>query len=263
MVTRMNGEPHHWSPDVLDGTRFGPLEYVAETGSTNADLMARAAEGEPPGVVLVADHQVAGRGRLDRAWETPPGTNLMMSMLVGPVADPGHLVLLTPALAVAVVDVLAGNGVEAGVKWPNDVLLAGPASGKLAGILAEAVDAETAVVGIGCNVGWPKRGAPAPPGATSLAAAGVVIDRWALLVEIVRTFDRRLTDLEAGDGPAGLRQAVLDVSLTVGRDVRVARPDGDLIGTAVDVQASGALVVEAADGIHAVMAGDVVQLRDA
>ncbi len=134
-----------------DGTRFGPVEHVAETGSTNADLVAGAsgggrggggapAGGMPDGSVLVADHQTAGRGRLDRRWDAPPAANLLFSVLLRPTWDPDRHPLVTTTLAVATVDALDTHGVQAAVKWPNDVLLVGgTAPGKVAGILAELV----------------------------------------------------------------------------------------------------------------------------
>ena len=125
------------------GTRFGPVRHVAETGSTNADLAAGAAVASggsvvmPDGSVLVADHQTAGRGRLDRRGAAPPAANLPFSVLLRPTWDPDRHPLVTTTLAVATVDALGTRGVRAAVKWPNDVLLVGgTAPGKVAGLLA-------------------------------------------------------------------------------------------------------------------------------
>ncbi|MCP4919923.1 MAG: hypothetical protein GY913_23720, partial [Proteobacteria bacterium] len=105
------------------------IEMVAETGSTNADLVARAAAGEQDGLVLRTDHQTAGRGRLDRRWDAPPGTNLLFSVLLRPDWPVERFTLVTSGLAVSLVDALGSLfetqavDVEAMVKWPNDVLL--------------------------------------------------------------------------------------------------------------------------------------------
>jgi len=277
------------------GTRFGPVRHVAETGSTNADLVAGAAVASggsvvmPDGSVLVADHQTAGRGRLDRRWDAPPAANLLFSVLLRPTWDPDRHPLVTTTLAVATVDALGTHGVRAAVKWPNDVLLVGgTASGKVAGILAELVAGGPAgggglipagsgglpdetsgagsvaiVVGMGVNVGWPALSDDAPPGATSLAAAGHRVDRAELLESVLVRFEARLTDLEAPDGPERLRRAHLERSATVGGEVRVDMPDGPITGTAVDLALDGSLLVDSGDGPVAFRAGDVVHLRPA
>ena len=277
-----------------DGTRFGPVLYVAETGSTNADLVAGAAVASggsvvmPDGSVLVADHQTAGRGRLDRRWDAPPAANLLFSVLLRPTWDPDRHPLVTTTLAVATVDALGTHGLRAAVKWPNDVLLVGgTAPGKVAGILAELMTGGPAggggpsvggsgigsggtfgagsvaiVVGMGVNAGWPALSDDAPPGATSLAA-GHRVDRAELLESILARFEARLTDLEAPDGLERLRRAHLKRSVTVGGEVRVDMPDGPITGTAVDLALDGSLLVDSGDGPVAFRAGDVIHLRPA
>jgi BirA family biotin operon repressor/biotin-[acetyl-CoA-carboxylase] ligase len=134
---------------ALRHTRFGPFEMVGTTGSTNDDLVARAAGPAGDGLVLATDHQTAGRGRLDRRWDAPEGTNLTFSTLLRPDwldeprAGPDRRGLVTSALAVSVVEVLMAMGLDA--------------AGKVAGILAELVTGErpAIVVGLGLNVGWP------------------------------------------------------------------------------------------------------------
>ena len=268
MVIRM-APVSHLPPDgrgleAPTGTRFGPVEHVPETGSTNADLAARAADA-PDGLVRVTDHQTAGRGRLDRRWDAPPGTNLLVSILVRPRWTADRHPLVTTALAVAAVDALVGLGVDAAVKWPNDVVLVGgPAPGKVAGILAElaAGPPPAVVIGLGLNVGWPLPG-DGPPGATSLAATGTSVDRGDLLSSVLAGFEARLGDLEAADGPERLRAAHWDRSATVGSVVRIEASDGPLVGTAVGLDLDGSLLVDAGDGPVAVRAGDVVHLRPA
>ena len=256
---------------------------MVETGSTNADLVSGAGVGAgdsagagdlPDGSVLVTDHQTAGRGRLDRRWDAPPGANLLFSVLLRPTWDPDRHPLATATLAVATVEALGTHGVQAAVKWPNDVLLVGgTAPGKVAGILAELVGGGPAggpaggsvaiVVGMGVNVGWPTVSVAALPGATSLAAAGHTIDRADLLRSVLTRFDARLTDLEAVDGLERLRLAHLERSATVGVEVRVDMPDGPVTGTAVGLGLDGSLLVDPGDGPVTLHAGDVVHLRPA
>ena len=292
MVTRMEPGSHHLSesPDpggdsapvstwgtALLGTRFGPFEMVAATGSTNDDLVARAAGPAGDGLVLAAEHQSAGRGRLDRRWEAPAGTNLTFSTLLRPEwltapdeGSPDRRGLVTSALAVSVAEVLETLGLDAAVKWPNDVLLVGEHPGKVGGILAELVTGErpAIIVGLGLNVGWPPpelaiSDEPVPPGATSLARAGVSAGRWRVMVDVLVAFDRQLATLDSPDGPERLRQDHLVTSATVGSRVRVEQASGDLIGEAVDLTVDGGLVVvpDGGDPVE-VHAGDVTHLRE-
>src|SRR5882724_9521826 len=127
-----------WLTGELPGIA-GPwtaIEIVRQTGSTNTDLLARAASGAAEGLVLVAEEQTAGRGRLGRPWETPPGTALALSVLLRPAGVPaarhGWLPLIAGISVAAATR--AVSGVDARLKWPNDVLIG---DGKLAGILAE------------------------------------------------------------------------------------------------------------------------------
>ena len=250
------------------GTRFASVEHVETTGSSNADLMARARRADD-GTVLVTDHQTAGRGRLGRRWDAPPGANLLVSVLVRPDWPPENHPLVTPALAVATVDALAGMGVPAAVKWPNDLVVeGGPAPGKMAGILAEYSGGPPAavIIGLGLNLAWPTAGDDAPPGATSLRACGHTVDRWDLLAVLLAVFDAQLVDLAAVGGPDRLREAHLGRSATVGRRVRAETATGLVEGTAVDIAADGSLLVRpdgTADNLVQVAAGDVTHLKPA
>ena len=276
MVTRMapeshaapaGGPPNGWKAR-LSGTRFTLLEHVGATGSTNSDLVARAGSADD-GTVLVTDHQTAGRGRLGRTWDAPPGTNLLVSALVRPHWSSEAHPLVTPALAVAVVDALAGMGVPTAVKWPNDLVVeGGQAPGKVAGILAEYVvgPPEAVVVGLGLNLAWPTAEDYAPPEATSLRACGHTINRWDLLAVVLAGFDTRLYDLAAAAGPERLREAHLGRSATVGRQVRAETSVGPVEGTAVDIGADGSLFIRP-DGLAAdlvsIAAGDLTHLTPA
>lgn len=245
---------------ALGGTAIGPVGWVVETGSTNADLLAAAGRGAPHGTVLVADHQTAGRGRRDRRWESAPGDALMMSVLLEPPAGVGSLPQLSTAVGVAAAEACGALGAEdVRLKWPNDLVVGeAGAHRKLAGILAQSLvapDRIVAVVGLGLNV----RGARLErlaPGAAALDELVDTPDRERLLVEILRRLDALVT-LPA----AALRQRHVALSATIGTEVQVVTDHGRLSGRAVDVTADGHLVVEGADGRHEVVVGDVVSVR--
>jgi BirA family transcriptional regulator, biotin operon repressor / biotin---[acetyl-CoA-carboxylase] ligase len=247
-------------------------EVVESTGSTNADLLARALAGEPEGAVLAAEEQRAGRGRMGRTWASPPRAALTVSVLLRPAVPParrGWLPLLAGvAVATAVTQV---TGVNTGLKWPNDLLTA---DAKLAGILAEAAGGAI-VVGIGLNVSTEPAElshllATPRPGAlpaTSLAAAGATtLDRASLLLAILEELEHWYrTWQQAGGDPdrSGLRAEYTRLSATIGRTVRAELPGGQaLSGPAVGVDSDGRLLVRVSSGAEvAVAAGDVVHLR--
>jgi BirA family biotin operon repressor/biotin-[acetyl-CoA-carboxylase] ligase len=254
---------------VRPGGLWRSVDVVPVTGSTNADLLVRAASGEPEGAVLVAEQQSAGRGRLGRAWVSPPRVALTFSVLLRPAPVPrarlGWLPLLAGvAVAAAVRDVAA---VDAQLKWPNDVL-AGP--GKLAGILAEAAG-EAVVVGIGVNVSTERAELP-PPGPGALAATSLrleraqSLDRTVLLAEILAGLERRYRAWSQVFGDterSGLRADYTALCATLGRRVRVELPGGRLLdGLAAGVDADGRLLVSVPpDPDLPVAAGDIVHLR--
>src|ERR1035441_7780372 len=267
---------------VRPGGLWRAVEVTAVTDSTNADLLARAGGGAPEGLVLAAEEQRAGRGRMGRAWVAPPRAALTFSLLVRPRTVPPARRGWVPRLAgVAVASAVhAVASVDARLKWPNDVLV-GPA--KLGGILAEAAG-DAVVVGIGLNVSTepgelPPPG-PAPTGAlpaTSLRAqaagtlaAGTLaagsLDRESLLTGILAGFERRYQAwVQAGGDPerCGLRAEYTGLCATIGRRVRAELPGGQLLsGLAVGVDPDGRLVVRVSpDSEVPVAAGDVVHLR--
>ena len=232
-------------------TRFGDLRLVPETGSTNADLAELAAAGAPEGLVLSADHQTAGRGRLDRTWEARPGDGLLVSVLLRPSGLPAErrtLIASAVALAARAACTDAAS-VTPDIKWPND-LLAGTGA-KLAGILA--VEASGAVVvGVGLNVHG------APPGAACLDdLAGRRVDRALLLERLLRRLDALLDDWDTV--AARYRQECS----TVGRDVSVELAGGAVLtGRAEGVDDLGLLVLRLGDGsVRQLAVGDVTHLR--
>jgi BirA family biotin operon repressor/biotin-[acetyl-CoA-carboxylase] ligase len=265
---------------VRPGGLWRAVEVTEVTGSTNADLLARAAGGAPEGLVLAAEEQRAGRGRMERAWVCPPRAGLTFSLLVRPGTVPpgrrGWLALLAGVAVGAAVRAVAR--VHAELKWPNDVLASastarGAAPAKLAGILAEAAG-DAVVVGIGLNVStgpaeldaMQKAQRPGALPATSLAALGWARqDRAALLAEILTGFERRYRAWRnaAGDPDrCGLRAEYLRACGTLARQVRVELPAGQLSGLAVGVDPHGRLLLRVPSGaVVPVAAGDVVHLR--
>jgi len=250
------------------GTLWREIEVVESTGSTNADLLARALRGEPEGAVLAAEEQRAGRGRMGRTWTAPPRAALTFSLLLKPAVPParlGWLPLLTGVAVAAAVTTV--TGVETRLKWPNDLLAA---DAKLAGILAEAAG-DAVVVGIGLNVSTEPAEFPSPrPGAlpaTSLRAAGATApSREGILLAILEGFERwyRAWQQAGGDPDrSGLRPEYIRLSATIGRTVRAELPGGQaLSGPAVGVDSDGRLLVFLSSGSEvAVAAGDVVHLR--
>ena len=252
--------------------RFTDVRQVAETGSTNSDLLELARTGEPEGAVLVADHQTAGRGRLGRTWQAPAGSSLLVSVLLRPALRPGrtHLVTVAAALAAAdAVEVVAG--LRPGLKWPNDLVVEGPGgSRKLAGLLAESVvergEVTAVVVGMGMNVRWPE---PLPPDLEATATtvsrvAGREVEPAAVLEAYLPALDRRYGTLVSAGGVAATALAHRSACATLGRRVTVELAEGSLEGVAVDVDDDGHLVLDLdGGGRRSVAVGDVVHLRPA
>lgn len=258
----------------LIGTGLGwrQLEVVEQTRSTNADLLARASSGtDVAGAVLIAEHQTEGRGRHGRAWAATPRAQIIMSVGVSIVDVPtpgwGWLPLAT---GVAVVDtvnpLLAGTGMHAGLKWPNDVL-AGPGDSpaKLAGILAE-VAKPVVVIGLGLNVTQAPEEIDGDGAfrSTSLLDLGVAApDRTRLVCGLLAELGRRIVAWRAARGADwALASDYRARSLTIGARVRAHLPGGkEVVGTASGIDDQGRLCLEVGSESVVVAAGDVVHLR--
>lgn len=242
------------------------VEVVDVAPSTNAVVTERALAGAAEGLVVAADHQTDGRGRLDRTWETPAGSALTFSMLLRPTAPTRSWPWLPLLAGYAVAKSLRALGYEAGVKWPNDVLIGDK---KVAGILVERIettDGPAAVLGIGLNVAMTAEELPVPT-ATSLALesdGGSAPDRTEVLLAVLASVREAYDAWQVGGDPAGLRleESYTTACVTIGCDVRVDLPGGEtLAGRAVEIDPAGRLVVEGPDGPRAVGAGDVVHVR--
>lgn len=258
----------------LDSTIIGrTIEHYTQVGSTNDVIRRQAGAGHPEGLVILADQQTAGRGRLGRAWAAPPDSSLLLSLLLRPSwLAPADAFSLTMLASVALCEAVEQTTpVRAALKWPNDLLLpvrtaAGPTLRKAAGILSEIeLDGNQiawVVIGIGLNVHW------APAGivdgrdlaevATSVgAAAGQSVERLPLLRALLERLDARYAALRRGDH-ADLFERWHDRLTTLGQPVQISLPHGELRGVAEDVERSGALRVRDEQGtLHTVLAGDL------
>jgi len=241
------------------------VERFDTIDSTNAYLMEQARAGAAGGLVAIADHQTAGRGRLDRAWESPAGASLLLSVLVRERVVAGAAHLLTAALALAgAVAAERVSGLRPGLKWPNDLVID---SSKLAGVLAEA-DASapggpagtTAVVlGMGMNLSW--SGPEEANGVSLEAASGHQVDRELLVEELLDELGERLDLLESEEGRSELLSELTASLVTLGQAVSVTTPLGVVNGVADRLSPQGHLVVTTEEGDVEIATGDVERLR--
>jgi BirA family biotin operon repressor/biotin-[acetyl-CoA-carboxylase] ligase len=247
---------------LTGSTLWRSVEVVDSIGSTNAALVAAAAEDAPEGTVLVAEHQEAGRGRLDRVWTSPPRAGLTVSVLLRPDVPAARRAWLSLFTGVALAEAVAeAAGVRASLKWPNDLLA--PDGTKLAGILAETAG-RAVVVGVGLNVSTTADELPGT-GTSLTLVSGADVDRAAVLLAFLRAFERRYRDWvrAAGDPVAsGLARDYLAWCSTVGTTVTVTLPDGSTLeGVAEAVDWDGRLVVRGPAGPVALASGDVRHVR--
>jgi BirA family biotin operon repressor/biotin-[acetyl-CoA-carboxylase] ligase len=271
---------------ALTTHRLGrPTLFFSSIGSTNDVCHEQAAAGAVEGVLVVADEQMAGRGRLDRRWWAPPGSSLLMSLLLRPPIPPTQAGQLTMCLGLAAAEAIEQmTGLRPVLKWPNDLLLDGR---KLGGMLTElrltGERIEYAVLGIGINVNlefdershsipmermttddseWSsvvRRSSLVNTAASLSMALGRPVERLPLLVAILARCEAWYDRLLAGESPRAAWAARLD---TLGRGVSVTLPVGTLCGNATGINAEGALLVRDDDGqVHTIWAGDVTAVR--
>jgi BirA family biotin operon repressor/biotin-[acetyl-CoA-carboxylase] ligase len=263
------------APPGGEAPAWRAIEVVPRTGSTNADLAARARAGEEPGLVLATDDQVAGRGRLAREWTIPPRSSIAVSVMLAPAAPVERWGWLPLLAGVAVVRALTRvAGLAAVLKWPNDVLV--PVLGgeleayKVCGILAEAVPTpdggRVVVLGTGLNVSQTADELPVPQ-ATSLRLAGAATtDRETLLRAYLRELAAGYRAWDAADGDpraSGLGAAYREACSTIGRRIEVQLPGRPpLSGVCDGVDDEGRLVLRDDAGVdHPLAAGDVIHVR--
>jgi BirA family biotin operon repressor/biotin-[acetyl-CoA-carboxylase] ligase len=261
------------------------VRRFAELDSTNRYLLDEARAGAGAGLVVVADHQTAGRGRLGRRWEAPAGANLLASILLRPALAVEQLHLCTVVVALAA-RAACGRAatVEPDLKWPNDLMVG---ERKMAGILAETVEyrlrpgvrsgsasgggsGRAVVVGIGVNLAWPP-----PPGAEAAVAVpdelGAATSLWResgtrvapgdLLDLLLGELEPRLGEMGDVEGRRRLATAYRRACATLGRRVTVTLPGETVTGEVVDITVEGHLLVDVGAGIRTITAGDVVHLR--
>jgi len=236
-----------------------PIEIVESTGSTNDDLLRRP--DAPAGLVRIAGHQTAGRGRFDRVWHDVPGAGVAVSLVLRPTGDIDQWGWLSLLMGMAVADGLREIGRETGcnqrrvtLKWPNDVLID---DAKVCGILAQ-TNSGIAVLGWGLNIAMTRDELPVPT-ATSLALSGWPTDPTAAVAAVLQQMQHYYTLWEDG---CDLRIDYLLLSSTIGRRVQVERSDKVIDGDAVGLSDTGALLLDVGGpDLATVDAGDVVHLR--
>ncbi|HLY25777.1 MAG TPA: biotin--[acetyl-CoA-carboxylase] ligase [Aggregatilineales bacterium] len=255
-------------PQLREALGARPFRFDLQVGSTNDIARDWAVNGAPAGSVVLTEEQTAGRGRFGRAWSAPPGTALLMSIILRPRLSPEfqlHIARMTMVGAVAVAEALEGLSLGlkpqaqlefVTLKWPNDVLLAGR---KVAGVLPEAIwqgqTLNAVIIGIGLNVRVDFNGTGLEDRATSVEAAiGTSVDRLALLRNVLQRVDFWAARVRETD----LLDAWRARLETIGKRIVAHGPAGEIGGQAVDVGTDGALLVRADDGtIQRIVAGEV------
>jgi BirA family biotin operon repressor/biotin-[acetyl-CoA-carboxylase] ligase len=237
------------------------IRLVPQTASTSADVAAAVREGAAGGLVVIAEQQTAGRGRLDRTWQSPARAGLLLSVLLRPEVDPARWPMLSLLAGLAAVEGLVSVGnVDARLKWPNDVMVDGL---KLGGILAERVD-DAVIVGIGINVSTRRDELPVDS-ATSLALLGGCTDREILVKEVLRALHRRYAAWRDTGGDAStVIPAYRERCETIGQVIDLHLPGGEMVrGNVVGVDDDGLLLLrsEATGEQRAWLVGDVTKVR--
>lgn len=240
---------------------WGPVTWVASTGSTNADVAALARDGAPEGQVLVASEQTRGRGRLTRTWASPAGASVAISVLLEPRPDFlrwGWLSLLAGLAVQDAVAALAPDPATVELKWPNDVLVRGR---KVCGILSERVEHATgprAVVGMGLNLTLTTEQLPVET-ATSLELEGIPADAVTVVAAVLAAFEGHY---RAWQAEGELRPAYESRCASVGRDLEiVVDAETPIRGRGAGVDELGRLLVHTPRGVRPFAVGDVTHAR--
>ena len=254
-------------PDRLDGDRIKKdlvtnwlgrnLLILPEASSTNAVAMSSISQ-QQSGSVILAEIQKEGRGRLSRSWASPPG-GIWMSLVLKPDIPLSRVYRINMAASVSICRAISRLGLEAGIKWPNDILIQ---EKKVCGILTELgaqMDRlDYVVVGVGLNANNDTAAFPSQWRSTSLAAElGRGIDRCALIAAILNEMEQALDNMESHD----LYEEWCSRSLTLGMRVRISSAEGDLTGQVVDLDGDGALILQQGREKRRILAGDCIHLR--
>ncbi len=261
-------------PDRLTTLEVGPLLATRELGhtlhhyeqleSTNAKAFELAQEGGSHGELIVTEHQTAGKGRRGRSWVSPAGKSLAMSLILRPEIAPSRAPEVTLVAAVALAETLRDSGVQADIKWPNDVQIAGK---KVAGILTElSADVERVhfvVLGIGVNLNAEL--SDFPPEVAELATSVNLtrhnpVHRALFTAALLAKLEQWL-DTWTDDGFEPVREAWKTLASTLGQEVLVRADQRELRGIAEDIDPSGALLLRVGDKLERVLSGDVEQVR--
>jgi len=247
----------------LHAQQFGHcLTVLASTDSTNRQLAHMAEAGAPEGTVLIAEMQTAGRGRMERAWFSPPGLNLYFSLLLRPAVDPALAITLPLLSGVVMARAIerAAPELKAQIKWPNDLWLD---SKKVCGVLCEMGAAASGlrhvIVGIGLNVNLPRARLPKllASTATSLRiAAGHTFNRSALMADILNLFDAAYRQW-IKEGLAPFLPDIASRDALHGKQIAIEQHGGVLAGTADGIMPDGSLRLRLPDGtVQNILAGD-------
>ena len=247
----------------------GPLGKIIrfkEVGSTNDIAVSLAEKGHPNGTIVIAESQSKGKGRLGRAWHSPPDANIYMSIILRPALPPDDVTIMTFLSAVSCARVIRKEtGVDVRIKWPNDLMASGR---KMGGILLESKSERGRiiffVVGIGINVNMKEEDFPLDLKAIAtsvLMESGKISKKNPIIEGITDEMFFWLDVLKKGDR-ASIFKNWKALSDTLGEDVNVMTPNGLIAGRAVTVDEKGRLILKTKKGeLKIISAGDVMVLR--
>jgi BirA family biotin operon repressor/biotin-[acetyl-CoA-carboxylase] ligase len=254
-------------PDLLDASRIKKdlatrwlgrdLLILEQASSTNAVALSSVGQRQS-GSVILAEIQKEGRGRLSRSWASPPG-GIWMSLILKPDIPLSRVYRINMAASVSICRAISRLGLEAGIKWPNDILIQ---EKKVCGILTELgaqMDRlDYVVVGVGLNANNDTAAFPSQWRSTSLAAElGRSIDRCALIAAILNEMEKAIDSMESQE----IYEEWRSLSLSLGERVRISSAEGDLLGQVVDLDGDGALILQQGREKRRILAGDCIHLR--
>ena len=254
----MSLTPAAWTPLLTTRALGRAVSHYEHTlTSTNLVLKDMAKQGAPHGSLCLCEKQTAGRGRMDRQWSSPEGQGVWLSVLLRPKMPAENAPVITFCCALAMTEAVRSvTGLDAQIKWPNDLVLRGK---KLCGILLElGFDAQGyyVVAGTGLNI----RAGAYPPElahqATSIEEHGVLPNRGAIVAKYLAALEDALAAVEQ-HGFAGIAEDFRRTCITLGSQVNVIGTEDSFTGVAEDVDVTGALLVRTEDGLRRVLAGDV------